>query len=74
MAVGAADLALFDLRFDPRPGATTARVGRNVGDLVREVVEFEDHDVGLSAIDARVPTKVCDDLSAHLGAPLGELP
>ncbi|MGH2449777.1 MAG: hypothetical protein ACRDGE_00605 [Candidatus Limnocylindria bacterium] len=55
MAVGAADIALLDLRKDDRPG-TTADHRADGHPLCGGIamVELKDHDVGLAAIDAWV--------------------
>ena len=74
MAVGAPDLALVDLRFDPGPTPTSSRVCGYVGHLLGDVVELEHHDVGLAAVNARVLTEIFDDVFPNLGAPLRDMP
>ena len=74
MAVGAPDLALVDLRFDPGPSPTSSRVCGYVGHLLGDVVELEHHDVGLAAVNARVLTEIFDDVFPDFGAPLRDVP
>ncbi|HVD51753.1 MAG TPA: hypothetical protein VNB51_06910 [Candidatus Udaeobacter sp.] len=74
MAVGAPDLALVDLRFDPGPSPTSSRVCGYVGHLLGDVVELEHHDVGLAAVNARVRAEIFDDVFLDFGAPLPDLP
>jgi len=52
VAIRAANLALFDFRKDPCPASTAIGEGRNVGKLFPDVIELEDDDVCLSAVDA----------------------
>jgi hypothetical protein len=66
MAIGAANLALVDLHTNRGPCPPAAHVGRYPRDLVPQVVEFEDDDVGLTAIDAGMFAKVSNDLGAQL--------
>jgi hypothetical protein len=54
VAVGAADLTFGDLSLDSFPAPAAIRVVSNVIDFVADVIELEDDDVGLAAIDARV--------------------
>jgi hypothetical protein len=51
MTVRAAHLALCDLQLDRFPRTPTAPHGRNGLDLVPEVIEVKDSEIGLSAID-----------------------
>jgi hypothetical protein len=74
MAVGAPDLALVDLRFDPGPSPTSSRVCGYVRHLLGDVVELEHHDVGLAAVNAWVLTEILDDVFLDFGASLRDLP
>jgi len=69
MAVRAAHLALFDLGFDTRPCAPASRINGDVGNFVADVIELENDDISLAAIDARILSQVVDDPLAHLRAP-----
>src|SRR5207245_1619839 len=73
MAVRAAHFAFFDLGFDTRPCAPASGKGRDVGNLVADVIELENDDVSLAAIHARMLSQVVDDPLAHLRAPLGDV-
>ena len=59
MAVRTSDFALRDLSFDPQPCETEID---HVGDIpefvIPNVIELEDRDVGLAAIDARVGREI----------------
>ncbi|OLD11759.1 MAG: hypothetical protein AUJ06_00060 [Chloroflexi bacterium 13_1_40CM_3_70_6] len=74
MAIRAAHFAFVYLGLYPLPAPATVRVGRDVGELFTDMIEFEHDDVGLSAVDARVTAKVCNDPSPHFVSPLGDLP
>src|SRR2546423_5746406 len=54
MAVRAPHLALGDLGFDQRPRPSARHEGRDVFCLVAQVIELENEDVSLAAVDARV--------------------
>src|SRR5687767_6628297 len=73
MAVRAAHFAFFDLGFDTRPCAPASGIGRDVGDLVADVIELENHDVCLPAIHTRMLSQVVDDLLTHLRTPLRDV-
>ncbi|MDQ2915052.1 MAG: hypothetical protein M3T56_17645, partial [Chloroflexota bacterium] len=68
MAVGAADVALFDLGLDASPRTSGARISRYVRDLVAAVIEFEHDDVALAAVHTVVGCEVLDDAATILGA------
>lgn len=74
MAVRAADFALIDFSFDPFPAPAAPGVDRYVGELVANVIEFKNDNVALTAVDARMFAKVIDNLPAHFGSPLGDVP
>jgi hypothetical protein len=69
MAIRAAHLAFLNLGHDPRPGPPASRVDRDVRDLVGDVIELENDDVALAAVDAWMFSQVLDDVLAHLRAP-----
>jgi len=46
-----------------------SRIGRDVGNLVADVIKLENDDVSFATIHAWVLSQVFDDLLAHLGAP-----
>jgi len=52
MAVCTTHDALFDLGRDPRPARAVRDHGRDIEFLVTKVVELEDNDVLLAAVDA----------------------
>lgn len=69
MAIHAAHVALVDLREDPDP-SPCHRQGTDSLPFRRAItmIELEDQDVGLAAIDARVRREVGDDLTTILVA------
>ena len=66
MAVRATHFALCNLSSDARPCAPASGVGRDVRDLVADVIELEYDDVSLAAVHAWVLSEVVDDLLANL--------
>lgn len=54
MAIRTADLAARDLLLHNVPRPAHHKVG-DIPDLLTEVVEFEDNDVGLTTVDALCP-------------------
>jgi hypothetical protein len=69
MAVRASHLAFLNLGLDARPGAAASRIDGDVCDLVADVIELENDDVPLAAVDAWMSSEIFDDLLAHLRAP-----
>ncbi len=69
MAVSAADITLGDLAEHGGPRSATVCVSRDIGDLVIAVIELENDDVRLAAIDARVPGEITNDVATDLLAP-----
>jgi hypothetical protein len=74
MTVGAADLALLDLSEYTFPSPSGVRVSGYVCDLFANVVELKDHDVRLTAVNARMLREVFDELPLDVRAPLGNMP
>jgi hypothetical protein len=74
VAVRTTDFALVNLSFDSLPAATASSVDRNVGNFVGNVIELENDDVALSAVQARVFAEILDDLLPHLRTSLCDLP
>ena len=74
MAIRTAHLAPFDFREDPGPASTAIGEGRNVGKLFPDVIELEDHDVYLSAVDTWMAREVLDELLLDAGSLLSDLP
>jgi hypothetical protein len=73
MAVRAAHFALVDFGSDACPTATAPRVDRYVCNLVADVIELENDNVALTAVDAWMLAEILDDLLAHLRASLGDV-
>jgi hypothetical protein len=64
VVVSADDLALLDLRQDGFPAIPVHDHRRDTELLASLVIELEDHDVRLAAVDAGVLTEVLDELIA----------
>ncbi len=62
----APNFTLQDLREHSRPRTSAVRIGRDVRDLRSDVVEFENDDVPLGAVDARVILEIRHDPRANL--------
>jgi len=52
MTVRTTNFALVDFGLDTLPAATASSVDRNVGNFVGDVIELENDDVALTAVDA----------------------
>src|SRR5438876_1388320 len=68
MTVSAPDLTFLDLRFDARPGTSTAGISRYIRDFVTPMVELEHDDVGLATVHAWVRREILDDAAPIFGS------
>ena len=68
MAVGAADLALRNLRLDASPSTSRVCIRRYVRHFSTSVIELKDDDVGLTAVHTRMTRQVLDDAAPILGS------
>jgi hypothetical protein len=69
MAVGANHLTVRDFGIDDPPRCRIGEQPRDAGDLLRDVVELQDHGITLAAFDAQRPPKVVEEvLSQRLGS------
>jgi hypothetical protein len=73
MAIRTAHLTLIDLGFDPCPASTASRIGRDVGNLVADVIELKNDYVGLPAVHAGMRAEVLDYFFTNLGASCRDL-
>jgi len=74
VAIRAANLTLFDFRKDPGPASAAIGEGRNVGKLFPDVIEFEDDNVCLPAVDAWMAREILNELPLESSALLSDLP
>jgi hypothetical protein len=74
MTIRAADLALRDFRLDTSPRASAVGIGRNIGDLVAQVIELEHDDVRFAAVHAWVGREVLNDPATILSPSGSDVP